>query len=186
MKSTCPGNQVRNRGGTAAIGHELEAGPGIVLNVDAAKVRPAAGADRRGRCLLGVGFEPRDELFEVVCRQGFSCHDPERGIGDFRHRLKIRQHVVRNRIDGAGSDMACPIAEAQRIAIRRRAGASAHPDAAARAAHVFHHDGLAERLLEILSEHTRQRRRGSACRERHDHRERPRRIGLRACDARHR
>ena len=178
-------DQISYRRRTAAIGHELEAGPSVVLKINPAQMRSAPGADRRGRRLVRVRLEPRDQLLQILCRQILSCDDPERGIGHPRHRFKVRQDVVCNRIDRAGSDVTRPVAEAQRVAIGRRTRASGNPDAAPCASHVLHDDRLAERLLEMLGQHSRERRGGPARRKRHDHGERSRGIGSRTCDAGH-
>src|SRR5262245_35385656 len=74
--------------------------------------------------------------------------------------------------------MRLPVAEDDRVAIRRRTRNAAGADGAARSGRVFDDHGLPERTPHPLGEDARQRVGRPTCREGHDDRDRPPRIGL--------
>src|SRR5215471_21376174 len=76
-------------------------------------------------------------------------------------------------------------ADAESIAIGYRTRDAAHADSTAGAGYVFDNDRLAERDPHALSHDAPNRICRPASGKRHDHRDRPRRIGLRPRDARH-
>src|SRR5262245_66386143 len=75
-------------------------------------------------------------------------------------------------------------ADAESIAIGYRTRDAAHADSTAGAGYVFNDDGLAERDPHALGHDAPNRICWSAGRKRHDHRDRPRWVGLRPCDVR--
>ena len=143
-------------------------------------MRRAAHSDGCGRCLAGVFLEPGDQLVEVVCRKIFARGDEDRAIGQQRYRFKILEHVVLDRIDGARAHVAQPIADAQRIAVRRRACRTGDADAAAGAGDILDHHGLAELSREIIGKDSRDGVGDAAGRHRHDDGDGTGRINLRA------
>src|SRR5262249_329730 len=175
---------VLNGGAAASIRHELEAGPGRALKIDAAHLGRTAGADGCGRCFVGVCLEPGDQLLEVVRWKIFPGGDEYRAVGQQRYRFKILEHVVLDRVNGARADMAQPVADADRIAVWSRACGAANPDAAARASNVLNHHGLAERDRPIIANYTPNRGGNPAGRYRPDDGDGVRRICLRPSDAR--
>src|ERR1700683_267229 len=74
--------------------------------------------------------------------------------------------------------------EVNRVAVRLRAGSAAYTDVAIRSADIFDDDGLTERSPHTLDHNSPGDIRTGACSGRYDHRNRPRRIGLRACNPR--
>ena len=75
--------------------------------------------------------------------------------------------------------MRAPMADADRVAVGRRARDPADADGAAGAGRVLDDDGLAERAAHALGHDAGDGVGRTAGRERHDHGDRPRRIGLR-------
>ena len=59
------GHQVRHGGRAALVRHVADAGAGLLLEIDAADVRAAAGADVRHGRLVGIRLEPGDQLLAV-------------------------------------------------------------------------------------------------------------------------
>ena len=81
--------------------------------------------------------------------------------------------------------MAEPIADADRIAVRRRACGAADADAAARASDILDYHGLAERDRQMIGKNTRDRVGDTAGRYRHNDGDGVRRIGFRRRNTRH-
>jgi len=69
-------DQILNSWGTTAVRHELKTSAGVLLEVDAAEMCCGANTNVSGRCLVGIGFEPRNQLLQVRRRQSLSCNDP--------------------------------------------------------------------------------------------------------------
>jgi len=68
--------------------------------------------------------------------------DHELGIvGDQADRLEILFQIVVEFVDDA-ADMGVPLADVERVAVRRRTGDAPYPDAAACAADIFDYDRL--------------------------------------------
>ena len=162
------GDLVLDRGAAAAIRHELETGVGRALEIDATHMRRAAGADGCGRRLVGVGLEPGDQRLEIVGGKILTRGDEHRAVGQQRYGGKILEHVVLHRVDRARADVAQPITDADRVAVRRRACGAPKPDAAAGAGDVLDHDGLAECDGEMIGKDARNRIGDPAGRHRHD------------------
>ena len=159
--------------------------PVVLLEIDAADMRCAAGSGGALRGLVRVGLEPVDQFLEVVRRQGFP-HDSELRIGrDQRDRLEIVQHVVWQLVDRAVDHMRAPMADTDRVAVGRGARDASDADRARRSGCVLDDDGLAERRPHPLAHDPRDRIGRAARGERHDQRDRARRIGLRPRKARH-
>ena len=89
---------------------------------------------------------------------------------------------------GAGADVTRPVADAERVAVRRSLRGTGDADAGAGAGHGLDDDGLAERHPHALAQDARERVRRPAGGKRHDDGDRARRIALRmrASDAPHR
>src|SRR5262245_38305731 len=172
------GHQVLHQRGAAAIGHELEAGAGLLLKVDRGNVGRSADAHRPHRRLAGVGLHPGDHLLQVRRRERGFRHDPLRRIGEQRHRLEVLDDIVWQGLRRGIDDVGLHVPEAERVAVRCRAGDAADADGAAGAAHVLDHHRLAEEASHRLREDAAQRVGGAAGGIRHDHRDRPRGIGL--------
>ena len=60
------GHQILHRRRAAAIRHEAESRSGDLLEIHAGDLRAAGGADGRGLRLVGIGFEPGDQLAHVA------------------------------------------------------------------------------------------------------------------------
>src|SRR5262249_37454645 len=89
------------------------------------------------------------------------------------------------RIQGAVQHMRRCATQLNRVAVRSRPGGPAGTDAPIRSADVFDDDGLSKRASYVLGKDPRDSVAGAACRERHDHRDGARRVGLRLCAPRH-
>ena len=118
---------------------------------------------------------------EIVRRHRFLGDDQERLGRDQRNGLEILQQVELERIDRAARDVGPPLADADRVAVGRRARDTADTDGAARTGDVLDDDGLAEGGAHALGHDARDHVRRAAAGERHDHGDGPRRIGLRRC-----
>ncbi len=143
-------HQILAGGRTAAVGHELEARAGILLQIESAKMRPASDADGCGRGLVGIGLQPGNHVFHVVSRKRLPGHDPKRAGGDVGYRLEVVEQIECQRVHGAGADVTCPVAEAERVSVSCGACGAAGADAAAGAGHVLDDDRLAERALHVI------------------------------------
>ena len=129
--------------------------------------------------LVGIGLQPGDQLLEVVRRQGLATNDQLRVGRDQHDRLEILLQVVVAADRSAVADMGVPLADVDGVAVGRRARDAADADAAAGAADVLDDHRLTERGPHALRQDARHDVGRAARRERHDHRDRPRRIGLR-------
>jgi hypothetical protein len=139
-----PGHQVLHGQAGAAIRHHLEAGADGVLKEDAADVAGGTHAGVALRDLVRVGLQPGDEPHEIVRRHGFLGHDQERLGRDQRNGFEVLQQVELEGIDRAARDVGPPLADAEGVAVGRRARDTADTDGAARAGDVLDDDGLAE------------------------------------------
>jgi hypothetical protein len=126
-------------------------------------------------------LQPGDQLLQVLRRQRLFADEPHRTIGDQRNRREIAHHVERQIESRAIDDMGLPMAEDQCVAVRRRARDLGGANGAGRAGRIFDDDILAECALHTVSEDAAERIGRPAGRERHDDRDRPRRIGLGGC-----
>ena len=171
-------HQVLHGRRAAAIRHELQLDAGFLREIDEAHVRAAAGADRAGRP-VGVGLEPGDQLLDVRGRQILAPDDTLRADREHLERLKIGLHVERQRIHRAATDIGCPLADADGVAVGGRAIETGEADGAAGAAHVLCDHRLAERGPHVFGDEPRNDVGDAAGREGHDHSDRARRIGLR-------
>ena len=128
--------------------------------------------------LSAFAFSQAMRLLEVARRHRFPGDDQKRLRRNEPDRLEILQQIVLQRIDRAGRDIGAPLPDAERVAVRRRARDAADADCAAGAGHVLYDDRLTERCAHALGhqpcDHVGRAARG----ERHDHGDRPRRIGL--------
>ena len=126
------------------------------------------------------------KLFQIVRRQALPADDHLRIAGQQRDRFEIVQHVILQGIDRAVDDMCAPDAVDQRVAVGRGARDPADADAAPRATDVLDDDRLAEQGPHAFGQDPCQRVDGPASRKRYDQRDWPRRISLRAGEARER
>jgi hypothetical protein len=92
---------------------------------------------------------------------------------------KIVQIVEGHGIHRPCADVGRPLSHDEGVAVGRRAKQAGDADGAAGAAHILDDHGLAERLVHALAHDARHDIGHTARRERHDHRDRPRRISLR-------
>ncbi len=145
-----------------------------------------AGAGRCHRDLARVGLRVGDQLRNGLGRQRrIGQHDlrlPNRA----RNRRDVaKKHetelVVERRVDGARR-----ADHEERVAVGGRAHDRLGCDIGGGARPVFDDERLAEPLLQPLSDQARADVAGAAGSETDDDAHRPRRIGLRPCDARHR
>ena len=177
-----PGDHILHGLGGAAIGHELKAGAGLLLEEDAGHMRWTAWANVPQRGLVGVCPQPRDQFFQVLRRYAFLCEDELRTVRDQRDGFEIIDHVVGERVDRRIEDVrGGRDAERQRVAVGFRAGNPAGSECPVRSGRVIDDDGLAEERLHAFDDDARNHVRWSACAGWHDDRDRPRRIGLRTC-----
>ena len=148
-------------------------------------MRRAAHAGRSHHGLARIGLQPPDQFLDVLCGHGPGGDDQLRTVREQRHRLKISQQVVGQRVDRPVDDVRAPVPDAQRITIASRAGDPADTDVTARAGHVLDDDRLPERGPHALAEEARNRVSRAASGIRHDHRDGTRGIGLGPRDPRH-
>src|SRR5712691_2994110 len=89
----------------AAVGHELEARPGLVLEVNTPDVRWAAIANCAVRGLIRILLEPGNQSFQVFRRQTLSCSEHQRIRRQQSDWLEIHQEVVLGAVNGPAEDM---------------------------------------------------------------------------------
>ena len=114
------GQKIAHRRGGAAVGHELEARVGQLLEEDAGDVPRGADAAGAGRRLVGIGLQPGDQALHVVGRQVLAAHDEHRAGDDQGDRREVGEQVVLQGVGGAVQHVVAPLADAQRIAVGRR------------------------------------------------------------------
>ena len=179
-------SQRLDRGLHALVRHELEARAGDVLEVDRVDVGAAGRPDIADADLAGIGLHPGDQLLQVRGREILARGDHQRVARQQRDRLEIAAQIIGQRIDRAVDDVRAVVAVAQRIAVGRRLHRAFDAGHARLAGDILDHDRLAERLAHALGERAREAVRRTAGEIGHDHRDRPRRIGLRTGDIRQR
>ena len=172
------GQKIAHRRRGAAIGHELEARVGQLLEEDAGDVPRGADAAGAGRRLVGVGLQPGDQALHVVGRQVLAAHDQHRASDDQGDRREVGEQVVLQGVGGAVQHVVAPLADAQRVAVGRRARDLADADRAAGARHVVDQHGAAEIGGHALGHHAGDRIGRSAGRGRDDHGDGTRRVRL--------
>ena len=138
-------------GAGAAIGHVLKLRADLLRKGHAAQLRGAAGADGAECGRLGLRLQPSDQFARRLRRHGVFAEDPQWRGGQQRDRLQIFQDVVIELVDRRRADMARPIADADRVAVRRGVDDAPGRDRAARAADGFDDDRLAERAFPCAS-----------------------------------
>ena len=153
-------DQVLHDRRAAAIGHELEAGAGLLLEIEQADMRAAAGAHGRRRCLAGICLEPRDQLARRSAAATSFLPTIISGVALMSaHRLQ--DPAARRATAGyiaPRADMARPVADARACSRpapparrgRRRCCAPAPVD-------VLDDDRLAERCPHALAQNARER-----------------------------
>jgi hypothetical protein len=113
------GEERLHRGCRASIRHELEARAGGLLEEHTRHVLRAARTGGAFERLARVRLEPPDESLQVVRRHRV-LRDDQIGIRrQKRYRLEIFEHVVRQRIGSAVHHVRAPVADADRVAVRR-------------------------------------------------------------------
>jgi hypothetical protein len=175
------GHDILQCRGGASIGHQRKPHAGGLLEQKAGHMGAAADARIGGRRLVGVELEPRDELAQVLRRQGRPGNDEVRVAGDERDRIEILHHVVGQCVERAVEYMGAEEPHADRVAVGRRAGDPAGAHRPAGAGDVLHDDGLPERRPHRLGQDAGQGIVRPARRQRHHNGDGPRRIDLRGC-----
>ena len=122
---------------------------------------PAVGGD-------GCAFSHARNSFSDVRRHRVLADDDHRVARQQRNRFEIGDEVVAELVDRAVGDVGAEMAEADRVAVRRRAHRAADADRTARPRDVLDQHLLAERGLHALGENPRHRIRRTAGGERHD------------------
>src|ERR1700730_2747771 len=138
----------------------------------------AAGADRSHRRLIGIRFEPGNELVEIIRRHSFVGQQQQWSIREQRDGGEILHEVVLQCIGSAVRDVGVPYANNQSISVGRRACDPAGTDAAGRATDILYHDGLTKRGPHALGEEARDHVCQPAWGEWHDYRDGARRVVL--------
>ncbi len=173
------GDEVLQRLPGAAIGHHREGGADRLLEQQAADMARRADAGIALRDLALIGLEVGDELLQIVRRRRLLADDEKRLRRDQADRLEVVEQVVLERIDGAGRDVGAPLADADRVAVGRRASDAADADGAAGAGRVLHDDRNAEHLAHAFGDEAADHVGRAADTERNHKRDRTRRIALR-------
>jgi len=136
--------------------------------------------------LSGLGLGISDEFLEVLRRHRRMDHHHQVGIVDPRHRHEVAHQLKRlvgnERFVGRMGVRHCQ----QRVAVGRRLGDRIGADDRAGAGPVLHHEGLLERVREMLGENAGVNVGGPAGAERHDDPDRTRWVilGLQGCGPR--
>jgi hypothetical protein len=113
------GEQVGEQRRAAAIGNSLEFGAGRLLKQEPGDIGRAADPDGAVIGLAVALLEPGDKPLEVVGRQVLARDDPDRRVGDQRHRGEIVHHVV-GEIHGRGIEhVGLRVTDADRVSVGR-------------------------------------------------------------------
>src|SRR5262249_27561500 len=99
-------------------------------------------------------------------------------------RLEVLLHVVWESVDRAVNDVRIPVANNQRVSVRRGTGEPTDANASIRARHILDDNRLTERRSKTFANHAPEQIREPATRQRHDNRNWPGRIGLRPSNTR--
>ena len=147
---------------------------------------PLAGPTLPTPTLPGLAFSQAISSFRLAAGKSLRAEIISGLLGKQRDRLEIAAQIIGQRIDRAVDHVRAVVAVAQRIAVGRRLHRALDAGHARLAGDVLDHHRLAERLAHALGERAREAVRRTAGEIRHDHRDRARRIGLRAGDMRQR
>src|ERR1035438_2410959 len=93
-----PSYEVLHGRRSPAVRHELETRARSLLKQNAchmSNITDAAGSCRR---LVRIGLEPCDQPPKVIARNGFSADDHKRYTPEQRHRRKVLEQVIAERI----------------------------------------------------------------------------------------
>src|SRR5262249_21274959 len=116
-------DQVLNERWDAAVRNKLEVSTSLLLEKDSRDLVNSTASDRTCRHLVGICFQPSDQLPEIFRRQVLSPDKPVGAGSEHRNRFEIVQWVVLDvGIGRRAHDMRTEIANAERIAI----GCGAH------------------------------------------------------------
>jgi hypothetical protein len=142
-------------------------------------------AGMRGIHLSGIRLHIADEFVEVVGRKVLPRRDHDRQAGDHSDRLEIDIRPVGEvRIERHRGSMRPHLTDLDGVAVGSGAHRSGRAGGATRPDHILDDELLPERAREVLTDDAANNVGRSAGSERNDHSDRPRRIGLRASDAR--
>jgi len=130
---------------------------------------------------LRVGLRIGQQCRNVIHRQVFGHHREQRRRHHQRHRRQVFERVVRHVLVDQPIDCVAIEHHQQGVAVRRGLGYPGPPDSPAGPDPVFYHDGLAQRLAELLLDHAGDAVYSATGRERHDEMYRPVRVLLSRC-----
>jgi hypothetical protein len=134
--------------------------------------------DHPERRLIGIGLQPCDELSNAIGGEGSAAEHPERRACKQGDRLEIVEKIVADVVDGAAEDVGDRLADADRVAVWRRAGEAGDADGPSRAGDILDDHRLAEREPHSLGNDPRDGIGRTAWREGLDHGDRARRVAL--------
>ena len=162
----------------AAIGHVLDLGVGAEAKQLRHQMDRGRGAGGAVAVLAGILAQQVDEAFKISDRQVLVDHQHQRQGADQRHRRKAADRIVAQVVRhgrkhrGRGRRLEDD-GVAVGLGVRERVGR----DGAAAAGLVLDHELVAEPLAQLHRCDARQEVDAAARRERHQHADRPRRIG---------
>ena len=159
--------------------------PGHHFEQFAGDVDRRADAARSIADLAGIGLHVADELGDGLRRKRWIDLHDERVADDARDRRDVADEVEIELVVEGGVDRIRRRDEQQRIAIRRRTDGGFGGDIGGCARPVFDDKLLAEPLGQPLTDETRSNVGGAAGGKPDHQAHRPRRVGLRLCDARY-
>src|SRR5216683_8391308 len=112
----------------------------------------AAGSLNR---LARIRLQPSNQFLQVVRRHGFLANNQKLSGCNQRDRLEVLQHIVRESQNSTIEDVRSHAAEAERVAVRYRAGDAAGADTSGGASQVLDNDRLTKRNLHALAQDSR-------------------------------
>ena len=185
QKGDLPTEERRHRLPGALVRHMHDVDAEAGLERLGGEVMDAADAGGAVVQLARLLLRERHQLLQRVRGHRGMRDQVERRGADQAHRREILERLVGQlgeemRVDRDLAD----VGDQQRVAVGRRLHDLGHAIDAARAAHVLHHDRLAQRIGELAADQARHRVGKSAGRVRHDDPDRARRIVLRVRGAR--
>ncbi len=124
----------------------MKRGASHVLECNAGKISRRASARNADAGLAGIGFEPSNQLLQIVHRQAVLDADEQRLVGQFGDRRQIVQQIEIEFVKTADQNMRRQGADAQRVTVGRGADHAGDADTSCGARHILNDHGLAERL----------------------------------------
>src|SRR5262245_44653478 len=169
-------DQILHGGSSAPIGHKLYPGAGVLLKIGAEEASPSG--ERPRRHLAWICLQPGDQLLQIPGCHRLVRNNESGSVGEKRNRFKVADQVVWQRVGSSIKDVGRDIANADDIAVGRRAYGLAYGDTALRSTDILDDDRLAKGPAHSVGDDTRNRVGRPSCGEWNDQSDGPAGIAL--------